>query len=310
MPSLPKIDAHQHYWDAARTFPVGEGTWFMGVLSYPWKQAELPELNRSFLPEELEPQLEETGVGWTILVHALHSPAETRWLLDLADAHPSVAGVVGWLNLAQPAELVSADLDAVRRHPKLVGIRHLAQFEPDPRWLLRPDVVSGLKVLETGGVPFDLLLRPEHLGVVPELSARLPDLPMVIDHLAKPHIRDRVLEPWASQIRAAAENPRLHCKLSGLVTEADVEHWTPADLLPYVEVVVEAFGPDRLMYGSDWPVCTLAASYRQVHESLAHCVARVIGNIEDVVERAIFFENAVRFYGLGQSIESAGAQPG
>jgi L-fuconolactonase len=122
---------------------------------------------------------------------------------------------------------------------------------------------------------------------------------MVIDHLAKPQIRDRVLEPWASQIRVAAENPRLHCKLSGLVTEADAEHWTPDDLLPYVEVVVEAFGPGRLMYGSDWPVCTLAASYQHVYESLTYCLTKVSVNVEEEVERAIFGENAGRFYGVG-----------
>jgi L-fuconolactonase len=299
MSSLPRIDAHQHYWDVASTFPAGEGTWFLGAVSYPWKYAELPELDRSFLPEELEPQLAEAGIGRTILVNVLHSPAETRWMLDLAGSHPSVAGVVGWLNLAQPVELVAADLDALRQDAKLVGIRHLTQFEPDARWLLRPDVISGLKVLERAGVPFDLLLTPAQLAAVPELSHRLPDLAMVIDHLAKPQIRDRVREPWASQIRAAAENPRLHCKLSGLVTEADLERWTPDDLPPYVEVVVEAFGPGRLMYGSDWPVCTLAASYRQVYESLAYSLAKLSVNLEEEAGRAIFCENAARFYGVG-----------
>lgn len=301
--AIATVDAHQHYWDVTKTFPASEGTWFVGAVSYPWKETALAALDRSFLPDELEPQLEQAGVRQTILVNVLHNLDETRWMLALADSYESIAGVVGWIDLTEPSEFVEVALDRLCEHPKLVGVRHLTQFEQDPRWLLRPDVVAGLRVLESHALPFDLLLEPAHLEVVPQLSELLPNLSMVIDHAAKPRIRDGTCEPWAAQLRAAAENPRLCCKLSGLVTEADLLAWTPDDLLPYAQVVLEAFGPDRVMYGSDWPVCTLAATYQQVYESTVYCLTRILGSTEAAVERTIFCENATRFYGIGQAAE-------
>ena len=164
---------------------------------------------------------------------------------------------------------------------------------------MRPDVVAGLGVLEKNRVPYDLLLRPRHLPSVPALSERLANLDMVIDHIAKPDIKNAVLEPWATHLRLAAKNPRIMCKLSGMITEADQQDWNPSDLTPYVEAVIDAFGTDRVMYGSDWPVCTLAGSYHQVHSTLRHCLAEVLGVMDEGVERSIFHDNAQRFYNLG-----------
>jgi L-fuconolactonase len=274
----PVVDAHQHYWDARR-------------FDYGWADQGLPALDRAYLPEELEPQLAEAGVSNTILVQVLHTAQETEWMLSLADAHPSIAGVVGWVDLTAEPDHIARELDRLR-HPRLVGIRHLVHEEPDDHWLARDDVLRGLEVLEALDVPFDLLLRPRHLWHVPRLSERLPRLRMVIDHIAKPQIREQRMEPWATELRAAAANPNVWCKLSGMITEADLASWSPDDLAPYVETTIDAFGADRLMFGSDWPVCTLAGSYDRVIGALRH----VLGDVDPAVEAAIFAGSAVSFY--------------
>jgi L-fuconolactonase len=275
----PVVDAHQHYWDARR-------------FDYGWVDQGLPTLDRAFLPEELEPQLADAGVVHSILVQVLHLDEETAWMLRLADAHASIAGVVGWVDLTRDPGDVATALAELRRHPRLVGIRHLVHEEPDDDWLAREDVLRGLAVLEAMDVPFDLLLRPRHLRHVPRLSERLPRLRMVIDHIAKPEIRDGRLQPWASELRAAAGNPNVWCKLSGMITEADLASWTADDLAPYVETAIDAFGADRLMYGSDWPVCTLAGSYDRVISALRH----VLGEIDPAAETSIFGASALAFY--------------
>ena len=275
------IDAHQHYWEVGR-------------FDYRWPEQGIPSLDRDFLPEHLEPELAEAGVARTVLVQVLHTADETQWMLDLADRNPSIAGVVGWVDLTKAPEVVAGDLEAVRRHPRLVGIRHLVHEEPDDDWLARRDIVRGLGVLEVQSVPYDLLLRPQHLRHVPDLSEAVPDLPMVIDHIAKPLIRDGVVEPWGSEFRAAAENPNVWCKLSGMITEADHASWVAADLAPYVEIALDAFGTDRLMFGSDWPVCTPAGSYGSVVAALRE----VLGGIDTAVEDGLFGANATAFYRL------------
>jgi L-fuconolactonase len=265
---------------------------------YGWTAQGVPALDRDFLPDDLEPHLEAAGVGGTVVVQVLHTEAETRWMLDLARRRTSIVGVVGWVDLTQPAEAIESALDRLRSESdRLVGIRHLVHEEPDDDWLIRPDVLRGLAVLEALDVPFDLLLRPRHLVHVPRLSERLPRLRMVIDHIAKPLIRERSIEPWASDLGAAAENPRVWCKVSGMITEADHVRWLPADLAPYVERTLQAFGPNRLMYGSDWPVCTLAGSYERVIAALRD----VLGGIDEASEAAIFARSATTFYGLDRS---------
>ena len=220
-------------------------------------------------------------------------------MLDVANARDSVAGVVGWVDLTQPPELVARRLEGLRERLKLCAIRHLVEFEADDDWLLRADVLEGLGVLERMDVPYDLLLRPRHLAHVPRLSEKLLELDMVTDHIAKPNIKSGVLDPWRADIKAAAANPRMMCKLSGMITKADHERWKPDDLVSYVGTVVEAFGTDRVMFGSDWSVSTLAGSYEQAHSALRHALSTVQGGLDLTVEQSVFHDNTRRFYGLG-----------
>lgn len=300
------IDSHQHYWDIGSAFQVDNLPWVMGAVTYAWKQAGLDQLDRPFLPRDLTPQLADHDVTHTIVVNVIHSMGETRWLLDLAAGNPSIAGVVGWISLTQPRELVERDLDVFAHEPKLVGVRHLAQFEPDERWLLRSDVLGGLAAIADRDLSFDLLLQPQHLPCVPFISEKVPGLRMVIDHIAKPRIREGELEPWATHIREAAVNPNVFCKISGMITEASHEGWKPEDLTPYVAIAVEAFGTDRLMFGSDWPVCTLAGSYADVMSSCRFALQQSVGPLTNELERALFRDNAARFYKLDQAAATRG----
>jgi L-fuconolactonase len=274
------IDSHQHYWAVAQ-------------FAYGFTKQGVPALDRDYLPVDLEPQMEAAGVDHSVLVQVLHTEDETRWMIGLAREHPSIAGVVGWVDLTEEPAEVDAALDRLA-DPLLVGIRHLVHEEPDTDWIVRPDVMRGLAVLEGRAVPFDLLFRPPHFPHLSTLSERLPGLRMVIDHLAKPYIREARLQPWAAQMHAAAANPNVWCKLSGMITEADHDNWRPSDLAPYVETALQAFGPDRVMFGSDWPVCTLAGSYSQVIMALRE----VLDGIESSTEAAIFGGNAAAFYRL------------
>jgi L-fuconolactonase len=273
------IDAHQHFWQLSQPF------------DYAWLDAPaLAPIRRDYLPEDLAPQLQAAGVARSIFVQTQHNLDENRWILRLADTHPFLAGVVGWVDLASPA--CEDQLGEFRAHPRFLGVRHVVQDEPDDDFLIRPEILRGLATLEKHGVPFDLLLHVRHLRHVPNLARALPDLPMVIDHLAKPRIRDRSISDWLPDFRAAAVFPNVHCKLSGMVTEADWRSWTAADLRPYVQHALELFGPDRLMFGSDWPVCELAATYGEVKQALDDA----IGPIAPAERAAIFGGTAARFY--------------
>ena len=278
---MTTVDAHHHFWQRSRPF------------NYAWLDAPaLAPIRRDFLPEDLEPLIRAEGVDATVLVQTQHDLRENDWALELADRHPFIAGVVGWVDLTS-ADCERQLLD-VRMHPKFVGVRHVTQDEPDDGFLLRDDVVRGLKVLERHQVPFDLLLYVKHLPFVPTLAEHVPDLPMVIDHLAKPEIKAGKTENWLPHLRAAAHCPNVYCKLSGMVTEADWDGWESADLKPYVQAALDAFGPDRLMFGSDWPVCELAGTYAEVREALVDA----LGPISKAEHDAIFGGTAVRFYGL------------
>ncbi len=275
------IDAHQHFWQLSQPFDYG---WL--------EAAELAPIRRDFLPGDLNPHLHNVGIERTVVVQTQHDVQENRWALELAEQNDFIAGVVGWVDLA--SESCEEQLLEFKDHPKFVGIRHVTQDEPDDDFIIRPDVLRGLKVLEEHGVPFDLLFFVKHLKHAAAVARELPNLPMVIDHLAKPRISEGVTEDWIGNLRAAAKFPNLYCKLSGMVTEADWRQWQPADVKPYVDAALEAFGPERCMYGSDWPVCELAGSYEQVHAALVE----VLGPISDAQRDAVFGGTAAKFYQL------------
>jgi len=271
------IDAHQHFWQLSKPFNYG---WLQGPI------------NQDFLPGDLLPHLQNTGVQKTVFVQTQHNLAENRWALGLADQFDFLAGVVGWVDLASPA--CEDQLLEFRTHPKFVGVRHITQGEPDDDFIVRPDILRGLKVLEKHRVPFDLLFYVKHLKHAVTVARAVPGLPLVIDHLAKPRIKDGSMADWLPHLQAAAACPNVYCKLSGVVTEADWASWKVSDLTPYVRAALECFGARRCMFGSDWPVCELAASYEQVYEALND----VLGAISVDERAAIFGETAIRFYGL------------
>jgi L-fuconolactonase len=273
-----RIDAHQHFWQYD---PVRDD----------WITEEMRVLQRDFLPEQLETELAEQGIDGTVAVQADKSEDETRFLLQLAERHPFVMGVVGWVDLRAPD--LSERLEHFSQFESFRGVRHIAQAEPDD-FLEREDVVRGIRTLGGFGLTYDILVYPRQLSAALSLVDRLPDQPFVVDHLAKPLIRDGELEPWASRMSELASYPNVWCKVSGLVTEADWSRWRPEDIHPYLDVVFEAFGSDRLIFGSDWPVCLLAASYERVVQLIDDYAACLSVDERD----KLFGGNALRFYGL------------
>jgi L-fuconolactonase len=240
------------------------------------------------------PTLRRNRFDGSVVVQANALLAETRWLLELADAHEWIRGVVGWVDLTDP--MVGRQLDEFQQHPKFKGVRHIVHDEPEVEWLLRVDVLRGLHEVSRRGLPYDLLLRPVHLPLVPRLMEQVPDLRAIVDHISKPLIAQGLLDGWAQDMERTAQFPQIWCKLSGMITEADHRNWRAADLQPYVQHVFELFGPDRLVFGSDWPVCLLACErWKQV---LAACT-QALGPLAMPIREKIFGENAVRFYGLG-----------
>ena len=272
------VDAHQHFWD-------------LDKVAYPWLTPDQGVLHRTYQPEDLLPELRAAGVDRTVLGQAADSYEETDAMLALADEHAFIAGVVGWVDLTDPAEAARA-IERYRQHPRFVGVRHLIHEEPDPDWLVRDGVLESLGLLAEAGLVFDVVsLLPRHLDHVVTVAERHPGLKLVIDHLSKPRIKDHEWEPWAGGIAAAAACPNVCAKVSGLVTEADHENWTVADLRPYVEHAVEGFGTGRLMFGSDWPVVLQAADYQTVFH-VSHALLGGPGQEE------VFGGVAARVYGL------------
>jgi len=278
-----RIDAHQHFWPQ----PTGS--------LYPWMTDDLAALRRPFGPDDLQPLIESREIDWTVLVQTRSSLDETRDFLAIADRTEFVAGVVGWVDLRAPdVDRVLDDLKASPPGQWLVGLRHQVHDEADRAWLLRSDVQHGLRAVQQASLAYDLLLKPRELPAALQVARSFTDLRLVIDHIAKPEIANGRLEPWAADMAPFAELPHVFCKLSGMVTEASWQQWRPADLRPYVERVVGWFGEDRLLFGSDWPVCTLAATYEQVHDALAEVLASIGMSAEG--QAKVFGENARRFY--------------
>jgi len=276
------VDTHQHFWDPAT-----------GV--YPWMTDDLVAIRRSFAPADLKPTLDRLGINRTILVQTRSSLPETVDFLATAASTDFVAGVVGWVDLTDAS--VGGALDGLLSGPNgrwLVGIRHQVHDEPDPDWLMRPDVLRGLRAVARAGLPYDLVVRPRELPASVALAKTIPELTLVIDHIAKPKIRQGMIEPWAERMSTLAALPNVVCKLSGMVTEANWTSWTRADLQTYVDRVLDWFGPSRLLFGSDWPVCLLCATYDEVFRA----AQELVKDVSAAEREQIFASTASRVYGL------------
>ena len=273
-----RIDSHQHFWR-------------YNSAQYGWMKPDWP-IRRDFLPADLEPELHACALNGCVAVQARQTLEESRWLLALADSAPVIKGVVGWVDLQ--IDCVEEQLAEFAAHPKFVGVRHVVQDEPDDYFMLHPDFLRGISKLKQFELTYDILIFPKQLPAAIELVKSFPDQVFVLDHLAKPPIRDGALSPWQEQIRRLAQSANVWCKASGMVTEAKWQGWKPRDFAAYLDVIFEAFGPDRVMYGSDWPVCLLAATYKQVFALVKEFVAR----LGPEVEAKFFGSNAARFYRL------------
>ena len=273
------IDSHQHFWQVGR-------------FEYPWMTKDLGVLYRNYFPDDLAPILQQNGISKTVLIQASNSVAESSWLLSLAGANSFIAGVVGWVDLASPH--IEAQLTELTAHSKFKGVRHLVESEPRDDWLIQPAVLSGLKQLAGKNLTYDLLVHSHHLKYVPQIAEHCPDLALVVDHLAKPPIAPNEITEWSQALAPLAKFPSIHCKLSGLVTEANWSTWQTDDLRPFVDCALELFGPDRMMFGSDYPVCLLAASYDRVLESFQ----QILKGLNEADREKIFSKNAAKFYRL------------
>ena len=274
-----RIDAHHHFWNYT-------------TAEYGWIDGDMAALQRDFLPTDLEREIARAGVDGVVSVQARQTLEETAWLLGLAAKHNFIKGVVGWVELANPG--VGAALAQFASNPKLRGIRHVVQGEPDDNFILGPDFNRGVAQLAKFGLVYDILIFPKQLQPASQFVDRHPGQVFVLDHIAKPPIKTGGMEPWATQIRELAQRPNVYCKISGMVTEADYQRWTGEQLRTYFEVVLAAFGPRRLMFGSDWPVCLAAGDYARWHQ----LVAGWISKLSAAEQARILGGTAVEAYGL------------
>lgn len=271
-----QIDSHQHFWQVSRG-------------DYHWMSPDVAALYRDYGPDDLAPLLARHGIERTILVQAAQTVAETRFLLAIADATPFVAGVVGWAEFTDPD--APATIAELAEHPLLVGLRPMVQDIPDDDWLVRPDLAPAFRALVEHDLVFDALVFPRHLSRLLVVADRHPDCTIVVDHGAKPAIRERSLDPWRADMAAIAARPNTWCKLSGLVTEAGPD-WLPEDLRAYVDHLLAVFGPERLLWGSDWPVANLAGGYDPWREA----TTALLATLPDAGRAAVLGGNAERVY--------------
>lgn len=274
-----KIDAHQHFWHYTPQ-------------EYGWIGPGMEILQKDHLPAHLAPRLNEAGVTGTVAVQARQTLAETAWLLALTGQVSFIKGVVGWVDLRSPD--LPAQLERFGAHPKFCGVRHVVQDEPDDQFLLRADFGRGISLLAEFGLTYDLLIYPRHLPAACKFVEQFPNHRFVLDHMAKPLIKAGKMTPWAAGIRRLAAFPHVYCKVSGLVTEANWQQWQPIDFQPYLDVVFEAFGPQRIMFGSDWPVCTLAAPYAGV----VKLIGDYLEQLSETEQAGVWGGVASKFYGL------------
>jgi L-fuconolactonase len=277
---MPRIDAHQHFWNFD---PVRDA----------WITPEMKVIQKDFLPGDLRPILQEAGIDGCIAVQADQSEDENDFLLTLAEKNDFIKGVVGWVDLRHPD--IAQRLQYYSKFKKLKGFRHVLQGEHDRALMLKPSFKHGIAQFKNHGYTYDILIYPDQLGYTKEFVAAFPGQPFVLDHIAKPHIKDRyITEEWINAIRAIAANQNLFCKISGMVTEADWYNWKPEHFKVYIDTIVESFGTDRIMFGSDWPVCLVAASYQQTIQIVTDYFSAFTQH-----EQAAFFGgNAIKFYNL------------
>ena len=285
-----KIDAHQHFWSYNDT-------------DYVWMGPGMERLRRDHTPEHLRPHLDAVGIDGTVAVQARQMERETDYLLDLASRFPWILGVVGWVDFAEDKlDTLQQRLETFAANNKLKGVRELIHDMPDTDYAVRQTHVTAVGMLSRYGLTYDLLLRPEHLAPATRLVDMYPDQPFVIDHIAKPPIASGGSGAWEEGLREIAKRPNVSCKLSGMVTEARWDAWSSQDLHPYIDVCVEAFGAERLMMGSDWPVCTLAGSYEEVMAVVMDYLSRLSKDERKAIQGA----TCARFYGLRQKDQKSG----
>jgi L-fuconolactonase len=274
-----KIDTHQHFWK-------------YNDRDYVWMAAGMDKLRKDYLPADLLPLIDAAGIGATVAVQARQCLEESTWLLQLADEYPFIGAVVGWVDLS--SERVVEQLEQLAQQPKFRGVRHVVHDEPDDEFMLRESFLNGLSQLKRFGLTYDLLLFPRHLPIACDVVRRFPDQLFVLDHIAKPPVLTKEMEPWARELKRLAGFANVSCKISGLVSEATWDSWEARDFEPYLDVVLSAFGPRRLMIGSDWPVCTLAADYTSVINLAGDYIGRLSGD----EQHAILEKNPIEFYSI------------
>lgn len=272
------IDAHQHFWFYD---PERDG----------WITEDMQRIRRDFLPADLEPVLQQNGIDGCVAVQADQSEAETTFLLQLAEAYDIIKGVVGWVDLR--SDKLYDRLEYFSQYEELKGFRHVVQAEPED-FMMRPEFIRGVRQLAAFDFTYDILIYPTQLKAALHLVRTVPEVQFIIDHIAKPYIKDQKVNTWSNYMAEIARNPNVYCKVSGMVTEADWQRWQPDDFRPYLDVVFEHFGPDRLVFGSDWPVCLVAAEY----DAMKNIVEEYVRPWGETVRQKVFGDNAVKFYNL------------
>lgn len=276
---MDKIDSHQHFWVFD---PVRDN----------WINDEMVVLKNDFLPAQLLPVLQKNGIDGCVAVQASQTDDETMFLLELAAENPFIKGVVGWVNLM--ADNIEEQLEAYGQYNQLKGFRHILQSEPDKQYMLQPAFQNGISALQKYGYTYDILIYPEHLPYAAQLVSSFPDQKFVVDHMAKPPIKTKEIKDWQNDIESLAKHQNVYCKISGMLTEANWAHWEVADFTPYLDVVLNAFGANRIMFGSDWPVCLLAGAYKGTMQVMHNFIEKL-----SAIEQELFFGgNAVSFYNL------------
>ncbi|MFA9195029.1 amidohydrolase family protein [Flavobacterium sp. FBOR7N2.3] len=273
------IDSHQHFW-------------IYEAEKHAWLDDNMKVIRRNFLPEDLKIVYQENNINGCVAVQADQTLAETDFLLDLAEKNDFIKGVVGWVDLR--ASNIDEVLNQYSKFPKLKGFRHVVQGEADHNFMLRPDFLNGIAALEKYNFTYDILIFPHQLGAALELVRRFPNQKFVIDHIAKPYLKDGFYDGWAALMKAIGEHKNVYCKLSGMTTEADYNNWTPEQIEPYMQLVLDAFGANRILFGSDWPVCLVAGNYTKTKELVTNFIAK----FSSEEQAAIMGGNAMQFYNL------------